>query len=205
MTQTRKSLDGLAMSLMLLLCLIWGFQQVVLKAVAADIAPLMQIALRSGIAAILVAGLMLWRGQRIVWRDGTWRPGLLAGLLFGLEFVLLGEGLRHTSASHAVVFLYTAPIFVALGLHWLIPMERLGAVRWLGITLAFVGIIVTFAGRNPPTHGEPMAMLWGDVLALLGGIAWAGTTLMVRCSGLASVSATQTLLYQLVAGFGLSF
>lgn len=39
------------------------------------------------------------------------------GGLFGLEFLLVGEGMRHTSASHMVVFLYTAPIFAALGLH----------------------------------------------------------------------------------------
>ena len=37
--------------------------------------------------------------------DRTWRPGVVVGLLFGFEFLLVGEGLRHTSASHMVVFL----------------------------------------------------------------------------------------------------
>jgi len=114
----------------------------------------------------------------------------------------VGEGLRHTTASHLVVFLYTAPIFVALGLHGLRPAERLGALRWLGILLAFAGIVVTFWGRSPEVaSGNPTAMLWGDGLALLAGMAWAATTLVVRCSRLAQVSATETLLYQLVVGF----
>lgn len=200
--ETRKALDGLAISLMLVLCLIWGFQQVVLKAAAPDISPLPQIALRSGVAALLVGGLMLWRARRIAVEEGTWRPGLLAGVLFAVEFLLVGEGLRHTTASHLVVFLYTAPIFVALGLHWLRPAERLGAIRWLGIILAFAGIVVTFLGRRPEAvAGEPMAMLWGDGLALLAGMTWAATTLVVRCSRLARVSAAETLLYQLVVGF----
>ena len=115
---TRKALDSSAIALMLVLCLVWGLQQVVLKATAADIAPIMQIALRSGVAALLVGLVMVLRGERMRLSDGTLGPGVVVGVLFGLEFLLVGEGLRHTSASHMVVFLYTAPIFAALGLHW---------------------------------------------------------------------------------------
>jgi len=49
------------------------------------------------------------RGVKFFERDGTWKAGLLAGLMFGIEFVLIFQGLRLTSASRAVVFLYTAP------------------------------------------------------------------------------------------------
>jgi len=119
--------DSKAISLMLVLCAVWGMQQVVLKATAHDISPIMQIALRSGVAALLMGLLMVWRGERMNLRDGTLRPGVLVALLFGLEFLLVAEGLRHTSASHMVVFLYTAPIFAALGLHWKLPAERLGS------------------------------------------------------------------------------
>ena len=58
----RKPLDDKATGLMLVLCLVWAMQQIALKAVAADIAPVWQIALRSGGAAMLVALLMLCRG-----------------------------------------------------------------------------------------------------------------------------------------------
>ena len=51
---SRQPLDARAITLMVVLCAIWGMQQVVLKATAADIAPIMQIALRSGVAAMLV-------------------------------------------------------------------------------------------------------------------------------------------------------
>lgn len=199
---TRKALDAEGVGIMLILCLIWGLQQVVLKAAAADISPLLQIALRSGISALLVAALMRWRGERMSLRDGTLGAGLLVGALFAFEFLLVGEGLRHTSASHMVVFLYTAPIFVALGLHWRMPAERLSVVQWLGIAVAFAGIVVTFfwRGEQPPA-AEPLTMLWGDLLALGAGITWGATTVAVRLSRLASAPAAQTLLYQLVAGF----
>lgn len=74
---TDKAVDGKAMGLMFLLCIIWGLQPVVLKAAAPDIAPILQIALRSGIAALLVRGVMFLRRERIAWGDGDWHPGLL--------------------------------------------------------------------------------------------------------------------------------
>jgi drug/metabolite transporter (DMT)-like permease len=201
---SRKALDGQAIAWMVVLCMVWSLQQIVLKATAADIAPVMQIGLRSGAAAVLVGLVMLWRGERMHVSDGTWQPGLVVGLLFGLEFLLVAEGLRHTNASHMVVFLYTAPIFAALGLHWKLPAERLGALQWTGIALAFGGLAYAFLGRNPVAGvatTEAGNVLWGDFLGLLGGVAWGATTVMVRCSTLAQAPATQTLLYQLVGAF----
>ena len=50
----RQALDAKASFLMLGLCIILGLQQVVLKLAATDISPIMQIALRSGLSALLV-------------------------------------------------------------------------------------------------------------------------------------------------------
>jgi len=195
---TRQPLDDKAIGLMLVLCFVWSLQQVVLKATSLDMAPIYQMGVRSGAAAVLVALLMRWRGERLSRHDGTWRPGLVVALLFGFEFLLIGEGLRHTSASHMVVFLYTAPIFAALGLHWRLPAERLVAVQWLGIMLAFTGVAIAFLGRS---QGATGSSLWGDFLGLLAGAAWGATTVVVRCTRLSGAPATQTLLYQLLGAF----
>jgi drug/metabolite transporter (DMT)-like permease len=122
-------------------------------------------------------------------------------LLFGLEFLLVAEGLHHTTASHMVVFLYTAPMFAALGLHWKLPVERLGRVQWLGIVLAFGGLAWAFLGRSAAAGALPSNVLWGDFLGVLGGLAWGATTVLVRCSTLSRAPATQTLLYQLIGAF----
>lgn len=181
---------------MVLLCLTWGLQQVVLKLAAPDIAPLMQIGLRSGLAALLVGAVLTWQRTPGLSDPALLRPGLLAGALFAFEFFAVGEGLRHTSASHMVVFLYTAPIFVALALHRRLPAERLHAGQWAGIALAFAGIAIAFAGRGAAAAGS---VLWGDFLALLAGLAWGATTVVIRCSALARAPATLTLFYQLAA------
>ncbi|GAB4398555.1 MAG: DMT family transporter [Rhodoferax sp.] len=199
MQDIRQPLDRRAAGLMVLLCAIWGLQQVVLKAVAADISPMMHIAVRSAVSALLVSALMVWRREPWPGRDGTARAGCVVAGLFALEFVLVGQGLRYTSASHTVVFLYTAPIFAALGLAWRLPAERLGRWQWLGIGLAFGGLALSFGlrGAGQP-QGDALRVLWGDLLGLLAGLSWAATTVVVRSSALARSSATQTLWYQLV-------
>lgn len=196
----RKALDRKAVLCMLLVCSIWAIQQIVLKATADDFTPIFQLGLRSGGAAVLVVLLMVWRGERFNLRDGSLPAGLIVGVLFGLEFMLVGEGLRHTSAAHMVVFLYTAPVFAALGLHLRLPAERLAPLQWLGIALAFAGIASAFLGRSAASAASA-SMMWGDFLGLLGGLFWGMTTVVVRCSRLSSVPATQTLLYQLSVAF----
>jgi len=198
----RKPLDAQAVGLMLFLCLCWALQQVALKATAADIAPILQISLRSGIAALLVGALMLAQREKLSLAGGEWRPGMVVGALFALEYLLLGEALRLTSASHAAVFLYTAPIFAALGLHWKLPSERMSALQWLGIALAFCGIALAFLGRDTQAPTVAVSsMLLGDLLALLAGAAWGATTIVIRTTSLSVLPAKQTLLYQLVGAF----
>lgn len=198
----RQPLDLRAGGIMLLLCLIWGLQQVAIKATGGDIAPVLQLAVRSGIGAVLVVLFMKITGAGLNLASAAWRPGLVVGVLFALEFLFVGEGLRHTSASHMVVFLYTAPVFAALGLHLLLPTERLALAQWGGILIAFAGIAVAFFGRDGSGAAVPGgATLFGDFLGLLGGLFWGATTVVVRTTALAGRPAAETLLYQLVGAF----
>ncbi len=182
------------MGMMSGLCLIWGFQQIAIKACAAEMAPLLQIGLRSAGAALLLALWMRRRGERLHWRDGQWRAGLLVGGLFGVEFLLVGEALRETSAAHTVVFLYTAPVFAALGLAFVQRSERLQPLQWAGIAIAFAGLALAFLGRDDGSA----ASWWGDALALLGGLCWGATTVAVRATRLARAAAGETLQWQLL-------
>lgn len=195
----RKPLDALALSTMLALCLLWGMQQVAVKLAAHGMSSIMQIGLRSAIAALLVCALMLVRRQRFSFRDGLLLPGLGAGALFALEFLLVAIGLQYTTASHMSVFLYTAPVFTVLGLHFLVPGERLGRVQWAGVIAAFAGIAVAFSEGLSAPGADWMRMLAGDALGVLSGLFWAATTLVVRRTALAEAPPATTLLYQLTA------
>lgn len=196
----RQPLDLFAFGCMLLFCIVMASQQVVLKAVADDIAPVFQIALRYGIAALLLVILIQtkWAQVRLA-PENRW-PAFWIGFLFTAEFLLLGEALKYTSASHTTVFLYTSPIFAAIGLHLKIPTEQMSRLQWFGITLAFVGMAIAFLGGDGE-GGLSAMVLWGDLLALLAGAAWGATTVVVRATGLTALPAKQILFYQLIMAF----
>lgn len=182
-----------AFALMILLCAIWGFQQVTIKIAMDGVSPVLQSGLRSLAGLVLLTLWARWRGLPLLREDGTLRMGLLAGFLFALEFVFIYAGLAHTTASRMIVFLYTAPCFTVLGLHWFVPGERLAWRHFAGIALAFAGLAAGFLGDG----GTASATFVGDLLGLLAALGWAATTVLIRGSGLARISATKVLWYQL--------
>jgi len=190
-----RPLDAASMVLVVLICLTWGFNQPAIKLAIHDVPPLTQCAIRSSLATLILLGLMRWRGLPIVARDGTLAAGLIAGLLFGVEFLLIYRGLLYTTASRAVLFIYLAPFFAVIGARWLFPGDRFGPKQWLGLLMAFIGMVVAFGVPAPAT--EPRQLL-GDLMMAIAALAWAATTLIIKSSALARVSPEKTLLYQLV-------
>ena len=152
----RKPLDATAVSVMVLLCLIWGVGHVAAKFAAQGISLVFQ----SGIRSVVATGLLLaWVHLRRIplWeRDRTFWPGILAGLLFATEFIFIFAGLALTDAARMVVFVYLAPCMTAFGLHFLIPQERLNARQWAGVLLAFAGVAVAFGDGFASRYGLDM-------------------------------------------------
>jgi drug/metabolite transporter (DMT)-like permease len=190
-----RPLNAAAIVVVIVLCVSWGLNQVAVKVALAGIPPFTQAAIRSAGAAVLV---LIWarlRGIPLRERDGTLGPGLLAGLLFALEFILVYRGLVWTSASRSVLFLYTAPFFVVLGARWLIPADRFTVLQWVGLALSFVGVLVAFGVPEPAADSRQMA---GDLMLFGAAAIWGATTLVIKATALNRVSAEKTMLYQLV-------
>jgi len=200
MADLRRPLDATAAGAMIVMCALWGFQQVAIKLAAPAVPLLLQGAIRSGIATLLVLGWARWRGIALWQRDGALVPGLLAGLLFAVEFALIYAGLAHTTAARMVVFLYLAPCLTALGLSWFVPGERLSMLQWTGVATAFAGIAVAF-GDGFAAPGR--TTMRGDAMGVMAAAGWAATTVLIRASPLAAVSATRTLFYQLAVSAAL--
>jgi drug/metabolite transporter (DMT)-like permease len=192
----RKPLDAGAYSLMVLLTALWGFHQVTIKVIAGDVSPVAQAAIRSIVATVLVLAWARLRRMPLFERDGTLAAGLVAGLLFAVEFALIYGGLAYTNASRMVVFIYLTPVLTALGLHFLIPGERLRAGQWLGVLVAFGGVALAFFNTGRST-------LIGDLCGMGAAVFWSATTVLIRATRLARASATKTLFYQLAVSAGL--
>jgi drug/metabolite transporter (DMT)-like permease len=190
-----RPLDAASMVLVVLICLTWGFNQPAIKLAIHDVPPLTQCAIRSALATLIVLGLMRLRGLPIAGRDGSLTAGLIAGALFGIEFLLIYRGLLYTTASRAVLFIYLAPFFVVIGARVVLPGDRFNAMQWLGLSMAFIGMIVAFGVPAPASSPH---QLLGDLMMAAAALAWAATTLIIKTSALSRVSPEKTLLYQLV-------
>jgi drug/metabolite transporter (DMT)-like permease len=187
-----RALTPGAVALMLMLCLSWGFNQIAVKLVLPDVPPMLQALIRSvgALPVLLVTGWL--RGVKFFERDGTLWPGLSAGIIFGIEFVLIYRGLLLTPASRAVVFLYAAPFFVAMG-SYLFLGERLRASQWGGLALSFAGVALAIGVPQPNVDAD---VLLGDLLIVAGGALWATTTLIVKATALIKAPAEKGLGYQ---------
>ncbi len=181
-----------AIALMLMLCLSWGFNQIAVKLALPDIPPLLQATIRSIGALPVLLLIARVRGVRIFVSDGTLWSGLFAGLIFGVEFTLVYRGLLLTSASRAVVFLYTAPFFVALGAYQFLG-ERLRALQWGGLALSFLGVALAI---GLPQADVDASVLGGDLMIVGGGALWAATTLVVKATALKRAPPEKALGYQ---------
>jgi drug/metabolite transporter (DMT)-like permease len=198
----RSHVDALAITILVVLCALWGVQQVAVKvAVTGGLPPVLQAGMRSAVAALCVAG---WVGARqgraglagLFSRD-TLLPGMGLAVLFGLEFLLLFPGLAMTTAARGVVFLYTAPFFTALGAHLLLPAERMTGRQALGLLIAFGGVAATFA--EGLLHGQG-GSITGDLMCLAGGAMWGLSTVAVKASRPLARSPSSKLLFLQLAG-----
>jgi drug/metabolite transporter (DMT)-like permease len=187
-----RPLSPVAIVLMLVLCVSWGFNQIAVKLALPDIPPMMQATFRS-IGALPVLLFVGWiRGVKFFERDGSLWPGVLAGVLFGFEFVLIYQGLRLTTASRAVVFLYTAPFFVALGSFRLLG-ERLRGSQWAGLGLSFAGVALAI---GVPQANVDSSVLLGDLMIVGGGMMWGATTVVAKGTRLRNAPPEKALGYQ---------
>ncbi len=193
MNSRKEHLDGLAVGILLACCMFWGLQQVLVKSIMQEVAPLFQASLRCIGACVL---LLMWcrvRGIRLFERDGTLWAGLLAGALFATEFACIYLGLRYTAASRLTVFLYTSPFWVAALVPLFVKSERLRPLQWLGMACAFVA--VAFAMREGLGAGNSNAL--GDLLGLAAGALWGLTTVSIRANNLTRISPEKLLFYQI--------
>src|SRR6185312_6475431 len=159
---------------------LWAYSWVVMKQVLAYAGPF-------DFAALLLA------------RQSLQPPPLLPTILIGLCQTAAFQGLEQWAlvsggAGHVALLAYTMPFWAVL-LAWVILRERPTGRHWLGIAFAAIGLICIIE----PWRGLGNAT--STVLAIAGGVAWAGgTVLSKRLFRRHAVSALGLTAWQMLAG-----
>jgi drug/metabolite transporter (DMT)-like permease len=183
------SLSGFALFL--------AFNQVIIKLVNEGLQPVFFAGLRSFLAIFFLGGWILWRQgrlPRLERRHAGW--GLLVGVVFGFEFVFLFMALDLTTVTRTAILLYSMPIWMALGAHFVLPGEGMTPLKATGLAIAFAGVVTALATRGE--HPQATASLIGDVLALLAAMCWAAIALVARGTSFCEVRPDAQLFWQVV-------
>ncbi len=172
-----RPVDANLVCWMVALTFLWGVNAVTIKMITGAMAPLMSAGLRGLVALGAVTLYGPLRGESMRYSGRECAHALVIGVLFALEFLLLYKGALYTNGGHLSLFVNTAPIIVAGGAHFLLPGERLHALKSTGLLLAFVGVVVLIWDE---LFIRESGFWRGDLLALGAAFAWAMTTLYMK-------------------------
>jgi drug/metabolite transporter (DMT)-like permease len=186
-------MDGFAAMTMVFLTLVWGMNTVFIKLATTGFSPLAMTFFRAVLAMAVVYAWCLYKKIPVFQSDGSLNAGIMAGALFGLEFIVIYAGLDLTSASRGTLMTSTMPFFLMIGAHYLLG-EHITVPKIIGALIAFAGVAVVFLDKL--SLPSPNA-IYGDMLCLFGGVLWAATTLYIRKSRMDKLSPEKILLYQL--------
>ena len=190
----KNLLDPVGILLLTSVSAVMGANQVLVKLVNAGLAPVFQAGLRSLFALVLMLGFALIIRKPLSVRDGSFWPGILAGIFFAGEFLLLFQALDFTTVSRASIFFYTMPIWTAVAAHFLIPGEKLSLARIVGLLLAICGVIIALSNH---LGGVSDKTIIGDIFCLIAAMLWSGIVIVARTTRFANACPEMQLIYQL--------
>lgn len=188
----KDNLDAFGVASLTAFALLLAFNQVVIKVTNGGLQPVFFAGLRSAGAVLCIAAWMWLRGIPFDFGSPAVRiAGLVTGVLFAVEFLLLFVALDLTTVSRSSVIFYSMPVWMAIGAHLTLPDDRLTRPRVLGLVCALAGV-----GWAVLHRGQGQGSLAGDLAALGAAIGWAATGLMAKASPLRRVRPEVQLLYQ---------
>lgn len=190
----KDRIDAFGATALVFFSAMMGLNQVFMKLINAGMNPVFQAGLRSACAFLPVLIWLKYRGRSVTVNDGTLLPGIVCGLFFAFEFLLLFQALEYTTVARTAVLFYTMPIWVAVAANFLIPGEAMTRRKAAGLMLAVAGVaLALWRNEQPATEFA----LMGDLMALAGAAGWAGVALTARVTKLSRASPEMQLLYQL--------
>jgi len=146
------------------LAFLFATNQIAISVAVDGFAPAFAAALRSVIAAGVVALWLLARGRPLGLGRRDAGRGLALGAAFAAEFLCLFHALDLTTVPRATIMLYSMPVWLAIGAHLFLPGERITPTRAAGLGLAFAGMAL----RSWPGPRRARGMR----RAICGAICW---------------------------------
>lgn len=177
----------LTVTLVGLICCVWGSTWLVIKIGLRDLPPLTS----AGLRFVLAGAAMAVVARALARAEGGAVPE---------RRIVVAHGIGQFAANYAIVYYATTelpsglvsvlwsvfPIMMGLSGHFVFKTERLVARQWLGFTVGFLGVVMLFATDIRAI--SPRAVLWGLVLLSAPLLVAASTSWVKhRAAGMSSL------------------
>ena len=192
---TNKSIDGLAASFLIIFSILLGLNQVLVKLVNVGMHPVFQVALRSTLAIFPILIYCYIAKKKINFFDGSLFAGIIAGILFAIEFIFLFTALDYSTVTRVSLIFYTMPVCLTISAHFLIKNDKLSFNKILGLGIALLGLVLAI---YEPISSYTSKQFYGDLYSLLASFCWAAIAIMLKSSRLTRAAPETQLLYQLI-------
>lgn len=163
----------------LLLTMVWGMAQPVIKGAYGGLTPFGLLWLRctAGAVTLTLFSLIARTPERVTHHDPWKEKGhrILSACMHNVYIWFLYQGMFGTAAARASVLLYSQPIWVMLLSAAFLTGERITLVRALGFATAMAGTVTVFSQGL----GADSA-LWADSYILIAAFLWAVQTIHFR-------------------------
>jgi drug/metabolite transporter (DMT)-like permease len=175
-----QSRHGAAVLALVICAVLWSSGGLLIK-----LLPLSPFAIAGFRSAIAASVMFLW-----VRRQGPLQPTWTApqfGSIISYMFtvVLFVWATKQTTAANAILLQYTAPVWVAL-FSAAITKERLKKLDMVVVACVMLGMVVFFLDALTP------GAMFGNILAVASGIAFAGVALFMRAQR--GISTTESII-----------
>lgn len=193
--ERRERMDAAGAAGLVAFSLLLGSNQVIIKLVNEGLQPVFWAGLRSVIALACLWAWLAATRRPVRLLPGTRASGMLMGVIFAAEFLLLFLALDLTTVTRVSVLFYTMPVFLALAGHFLLPGERLTRRKTLGLALALAGTAWAIIDRGA---GGGAGSLAGDLCALAAAMCWAALPLVSRRTAIGRESPEMQIVWQVM-------
>lgn len=165
--------------LIILLCVIWGFNWVMMDIGGQYFPPMMFSALRFLVGSLVIF-LVIWFKRIPLPKKEDWKWYGICGILqIAYVYTVSQYALHYLDTGLACVLNFTMPLWLTLISPFFIPGERLTKIKLIGVFIGIGGLVMVMEINAAQLEGNGMK-LWMELLLLLGAMGWAICNIIIK-------------------------
>jgi drug/metabolite transporter (DMT)-like permease len=162
------------------IALIWGASFLFIKVAVQDMSPMVLVLIRASSGFIALVVIVLAR-RRSIFPDFGRRllPFVVMGIANGVfPWIAIAWGEERISSGLASILNATTPLWAAILVYWVVPLERPSAINYAGVLVGLAGVVILVLPDI--TAGSIRGDLLGTGAVLLASVSYAVAALYQR-------------------------